>query len=1109
MKLLQAVITYSLFAGSGFGQSIFGEIRGTVMDSTGSVMAGAAIEATKPATGESRRTETDNSGAFSFLNFDAGSYEVKVTRAGFRTSVTRNVVLRAREVARLDVALEVAPNTTEVQVTEAAQVIQLESPTIMDSKSANELNKLPVNYRAGSTNSFYAIISASPNVQPDSSGGYSVGGTMPFMATASVDGISNINVRSNGVLTEMFPTADTVDEVRVSSTSNNAEFAQAADITVTSKSGTNQLHGTGYWYHQNGAFDARDFFASGTPFKVSNDYGFTLGGPVIKNRTFFFGAYEGLKFRAQSILNNTVPPANFRAGDFSAVTQSLRDPFNNNQPFPNSAIPATRISASSKTLMEALYPLPTRAALNISSPNYQLQDSVKNDNDQFDVRVDHNLSSAHRVFGRISKKDISRSTPTALPGTLGQRVNSLNPINLAMAYNWAARPTLFNEFRFGWARQESLFTFGPGGKAFDGPGLLSKAGIVGVRSDPPKGSQVPDIQINGIQGTGQGREGVTRSRTWQFADNVSWLKGRHTFKFGADIRRLNTTDITSFFTGDDMGTYGFNGQYTGQAFGDFLLGVPFQTTLANTGPDVDGLTHHVGFFAQDDLRINSRLTLSYGVRYELHPMFFDRALTTSQFDRAAPGPGGRVIISNEAARRVTSPAFAASIGNTPIVLAKDVGLPETLRFNDTNNFMPRFGVAYRPFGNNKTVLRGGYGIYTATVLGSVFYTITGIHVSDARTFPNQLVNGVPALAFPRPFGTGLGALGVPDFRRATQWDGADPYTQQWNLTAERELPFQSGLRITYSGSRSVKLFSSPDLNQVPVNNIGFANARVNRPFPVWNVIYTRDPNTGVWFNSMSAEFHKRYAKGLFFQTSYVWAKNLSNSTGSDGTGFASENGTTPTDRFNQRLDYGNVPATRRHRWLTTFTYDLPFANWTGGSRASKLIAGGWQLSGILLAQSGPFLTPVTGNVTDPSGTGVSTRANNRPDWTGASYGNVSSDAQTVTGWWDRNAFSIPGLGADGRPLANNGAVGRFGNAAPGSLIGPGTAALSMKLQKRFAITERVFAQLEGSAANLTNTPNFGFPNRNVSITQFGRVTSTQGVENAGSRNLQVGLRIGF
>ena len=1103
MRLALVLAVAMCGAAPVMAQSIFGEIRGSVIDKTGAAVPEAAVEVTRNGTGEVRRITTDGSGAYALVNLDAGSYDIKVEKQGFRVSVVKGVPVRAREIARVDLPLEVATAVTEVNVVDAAQVIQLETPTIMDSKSANELNKLPVNYRAGSTNTFYSIISTAPGVQPDSGGGYSVGGTMPFMATASVDGVSNINVRSNGVLTEMFPTADTVDEVRVSSTSNNAEFAQAGDITVTSKSGSNAFHGTAYWYHQNGAFDARDFFAARTPFKVSNDYGGTFSGPVWKNKTFFFGAFEGLKFRAQSVINNTVPPENFRNGDFSAVTQALRDPLANNAPFANATIPASRITASSRTLMQALYPLPTRASTNIGSPNYQLQEGQQNDNDQYDVRIDHNFSASQRVFGRISQKDISRSTPTQFPTTLGQRTNSLNPLNLVVAHNWIVKSNLLNEFRFGWARQATLFTFGVGGKTFDGPALMRQAGIA-IRPDPPVGSQVPDIQVNGITGTGQGREGVTRSRTWQFADNLSWIKGRHTYKFGLDIRRLNTTDITSFFSGDDMGVFAFNGQYTGQSFGDFLLGVPLQTQLANTGADVDGITNHYGFYAQDDWRVSKKLTLSYGIRYELHPMFYDRALTTTNFDRAFPGPGARVVLANEQARKFTSPAFAASIGATPIVLAKDVGLPETLRFNDYNNFMPRFGFAYRPFADNKTVIRGGYGIYTATVLGSVFYTITGIHVSDARTFPNQLVNGVPALQFPRPFGTGLGALGVPDFRRGTQWDGADPYTQQWNLTVERELPWQTSFRFTYSGSRSIKLFSSPDLNQVAPNTQGFAAARVNRPYPVWNIVYVRDPNTGAWFNSFMGELHKRFSRGLFFQSSYVWAKNLSNATGSDGTGFASENGTVPTDRFNQRLDYGNVPATRRHRFLTTFTWDLPFTKWVKTNKAADLLVGGWQLSGILLLQSGQFLTPTTGNVTDPSGTGVATRANNRPDYTGQSYGNLASDQRTVTAFWDRSAFSIPGLG-----LPNNGAIGRFGYVGPGSLVGPSTQTFSLKMQKRFAVTERVFVQLEGSAANLTNTPNFGTPNRNVSQPQFGRITSTQGVENAGARNLQVGLRVGF
>ena len=216
----------------------------------------------------------------------------------------------------------------------------------------------------------------------------------------------------------------------------------------------------------------------------------------------------------------------------------------------------------------------------------------------------------------------------------------------------------------------------------------------------------------------------------------------------------------------------------------------------------------------------------------------------------------------------------------------------------------------------------------------------------------------------------------------------------------------------------------------------------------------------------------------------------------------------PTDRFNLALDKGNLPGTRRHRALTTVTYDLPFDKFGGNNYMAKLLAKGWQLSGILMWQSGLFLTPTTGNVTDPSGTALNTRATNRPDYTGTSHGNLDSSIRTVDRWFDGSAFSVPGR-VNGVTLPNNGAIGRFGYVGPGSLVGPNTTVLSMKMQKRFEITERVFATLEGSAANLGNTPNFGNPQLNITNAQFGRITSTQGQENAGSRSLQVGVRIGF
>ena len=292
MRLTFGFAVLLLCAATGQAQSVLGEIRGLVTDANEGSIPEAVVKATRTSTGEIRSTLTDESGNYSFLNMDAGTYEVLVEKEGFRATLSKGVVLRAREVARNDVRMEIAQVSTEVNVVSSIQVVQTDQASIMDSKSGVELNRLPVNYRAGSTNTFYNAISVAPGVQPDSGGSLSIGGTMQFMATASVDGVSNINVRSNGVLREMFPTADSVDEVRVSSTNNNAEFAQAGDITVTTRSGSNDFHGTAYWYHQNGAFDARDFFASRAPFKVSNDYGGTFSGPVWKNRTFFFGAFE-------------------------------------------------------------------------------------------------------------------------------------------------------------------------------------------------------------------------------------------------------------------------------------------------------------------------------------------------------------------------------------------------------------------------------------------------------------------------------------------------------------------------------------------------------------------------------------------------------------------------------------------------------------------------------------------------------------------------------------------------------------------------------------------------------------------------------------------------
>lgn len=1095
-NLVSLALLLTAGAAQLFPQSTFGEIRGTVADASGGVIPNVSVTARNIGTGESRSLKSDSSGNYSLVNLDAGRYELEVEASGFRKSLTQNITVRAREIARVDVRLEVQGTSTEVQVVAAQQVITTEQSAIIDSRSSEQIQAVPVNFRAGGTNSIASALSFAPGVQTDGGGSLSLGGNLPYMLTASIDGISSINVRSNGILAEMFPSADGIDEIKISTTSVNAEYAQVGDITTTSRAGTNEFHGSLFWYHQNGDFDARDFFAPRAPFKVSNDFGGTIGGPIIKNRTFFFFDYEALRYRAQSIVNITVPPNSYRTGDLSSVSAAVRDPLSSGQTFAGNIIPASRISPVSTKILDALYPRQNVPGNAINTANYRDQLPGGNTNNQWDLRGDHTINAKQNVFARFSWKNVTRENPDSLPALGTSRTPEQNRA-LSAAHNYVLRPNLINEVRAGYANRPRSVDFGPNGGSFDGPGLIAALGIQGIRSDPPKGAQIPDFGITGFSGTGRSRGFTQLSRTIQFTDNVSWTRARHSFKFGADIRRLRTTDDISFFSGDDMGEYRWNGLFSGNAMADFLLGFPQRTRLANTSPDIDGITWHQGYYAQDDFRVNRKLTLNYGVRYEYHRPFWDQTLQLANFDRAFPG--GRVIVPNQASLALTAPGFRASIGNTPIVTAADAGIPETLRFPDKNNFMPRFGFAYRPFGD-KTVIRGGYGIYSVTILGAVFYSLTGIHTSDTRTFDNgRDANGLPLFSFPRPFLSGLGTLtsvGNADFRRGNQIDSPDPYVQQWSFTIERDLGWNTGLRVTYTGSHTVKLYMSPDLNQVHANTIGYAQAKLNRLYPNWAIVYSRDPIAGARYNALTTEINKRLSNNLMFQSSWVWAKNLSNALGSNNTSFPGEAGAVPTDRFNLNIDKANVSSTRRHRWLSTFLYQLPPGkSW---NPFLKMVAGGWNASGILLFQTGPFLTPITGGSTDPSGTNVDARANDRPDYTGTGDGNIPAGQRSVTRWFDRSAFRIP---------ASN--IGRHGFVGPGQLVGPGTIDVAMKLQKRFYLREKMFFQLEGSATNLINHPNLGTPGLNVGSSSFGVITSTQGQEGSGARQLQIGLRFAF
>ncbi|HXJ44217.1 MAG TPA: TonB-dependent receptor [Bryobacteraceae bacterium] len=605
-----------------------------------------------------------------------------------------------------------------------------------------------------------------------------------------------------------------------------------------------------------------------------------------------------------------------------------------------------------------------------------------------------------------------------------------------------------------------------------------------------------------------------REHKYQFADNLTWIRGRHTMKFGFDVRELRLEDYENFIGSDNFGNYYFNGNFTGYDFADFLLGLPSHTEVVNAGPDFDGHERAYGFFAQDSVKVTPKLSVDFGVRYEYHPPFHDNSLQITNFDRA----NGNVIVPNAKSLALAAPGFLQSINAcslptpnptpyglypcTKVEAAADDGVPASLRFSDKNDVMPRLSFAYRL--SDKTVIRAGAGMYNETLLGQMFYSLTGVHTSDYRAFPNSITNGVAAIQFPNTksavSSNGASAAGNASFGTANQITLRDPYATQWSFTVERELGAQTGLRVTYTGMRSIGLPISPDLNQIPAQSTPYDPRE--RPYPNWAVIKTRDNGGTAIYNALETVVTHRYSSGVFLQSSYVWAKNLSDAQGDNPSGFSGENGPRVTDRFNIRGDYGDVAFTRRHRWLTTVTIDLPVGRGKRfGANMSQLadfIVGGWRTTHILLFQTGPYLTPYYAGGNDPSGTNAPNRPGTlRPDRLPASAcsGLTANQGQV----FDNNCFFY------GWP----GPIGRFGNSGVGILTGPGTAMWSAGLSKIFPISEQFKLRFESTFTNLPNHVNFGNPNMVANSGAFGVISGVQNPDGASARTVQFALRLDF
>src|SRR5277367_188506 len=635
------------------GQSTFGGIVGIVKDPSQGAVAGAKLTLTSLDDGSQRNASTDGNGGFEFINLKAGRYELVLHADGFADYKVSSMQLDARQSLRLDLSLKLASSSQSIEVSgDAGPVINTENGTIGDTKNFQQITGLPVNYR-GATTSPLAMLATVPGAQQDANGNVSVGGGLPSQVQYSVDGSSTVNIRQNGALGNMNPSSELISEFKVTQFNNNAEFAQIGDVTISTKSGGGQFHGSAFEYLQNDAFDAEVWNSGDKPHKAYNTFGGSLGGPLIlpklaKGKTFFFADYEANRRRFTTDLFLFVPSNAMRQGNFSALATPLMDPFTG-KPYPGNIIPSGAACANAQDCINPvaisllnnylLAPNINVSDANFGSQaNYLQQTPTPSNTNGFDTRIDRTINAKQSVFVRWSWKHIDAQS---LTDTALSTVNSFLPPdqdyehnnNLIVSHNFLISNNLVNEARFGVSLWQFQVKF-----PIEGAAAISALGLTGLDlSDHPDTEAFPIFNFSDDSGNyspiGRDKDGTTKSETIQFGDNLSWIKGRHTMKFGVDVRHVRYQDLESFGGADDFGAFTFDqGIFTGNAFANLLLGLPTKTYVAQSGPDVHAHAIQTGLYGQDEFRLSNRLTLTFGLRWQALPPFVSDLGNLTAFD---------------------------------------------------------------------------------------------------------------------------------------------------------------------------------------------------------------------------------------------------------------------------------------------------------------------------------------------------------------------------------------------------------------------------------------------------------------------------------------------
>ncbi len=1186
-RLFFVFFFFTAMVGPSSAQSTLGSISGSVRDTSRAVISNAQVTATRAEDQSTRSIQADAEGSFTLVNLAPGTYSIRTVSPTFGAQLQSGILLAARQNLRLDVILS-ATATAEVTVNATdAGTIDTADAQIAASLSARAVLDLPANYRGAGSTSPLNVIQVLPGVQPDS-GAYppqpsaspnpavkfSIQGGLPSQSETTVDGISAQNQTSNNILGDAFPSAEAISEIRVDGVNNNAQYAQPGEITTITKSGANRAHGSAYWFFQNSGFDAIPYGtdAANKPKKVANDFGASFGGPVVlphlysgMGRSFFFADYEGLRYATSRVVQYIVPTMLERSGDFSQEVSALTNPYT------GSAYTGQRLTpkASSAALL-ALFPLPNlhvgepvEQVLQDPSTPYNYLSTKRNDikSNQYDVRFDQTFGARATAFVRYTNKSINQALPAdlGLPNGTGFANYSI----LASSLSLVLTPHLSNEFRFGFTLEQDGAT-----NPFNGEAFTASAALTGLPASFFNG--VPHLGFQNYTSGGSRLNSSERSRLFQYTDNLTFQKGSHTVVAGVDIRSLNAFTPLSFAPSDNYGNFYFsqNASFTGNEFADFLAGVPYLSQVDNVQTDNNGSAKAYAVYLQDTWSATQRLNLTFGIRYELHPGFASTNGELGNFDPSV-ARSGRLIYPAGYANLLSVPELAgfnacptvgvqnpyatgASANGapcTPVVTNTQAGLSGALRTTPRLRFEPRIGFALRPFGSERTAIRGGAGYFNITTSGALFYALTGTLQSNLNSYYNSVSATGPAFSFPSVGNAGAlagpPALGTGVFYSAVDINWHDPYSLQTNLSVDQDLGRGFGLRVSYVGLTTWHLVWQPELNQLRYNNqtIAALQPRSAFPFPNFGAIYNRATSANANYQSGQVELHHRAQRGYSFQTAYTFAKNLADNQGTYGsassTGTQSfvdeQGGYDATYAYDQHLDYGQVVGTRRHRSISNGLYEVPVGHGrrflANAGRGTDLALGGWQVTAIFALQSGPALTAFipSGNA-DPSGTGSGSLyyRQQRPDRLASAKLNNPTHNQ----WFNKAAFACPGGsglgGSTGYASLQNGncvvggydysnptspvpvaPIGRFGTESIGDLTGPGTVSLSAALGKAFRIVEGVDLRAQASFTNVLNHTNLGDPTLDVTSASFGVITQARGSDFGGNRTGQVTVRLEF